>query len=199
MKHLPILLIMFRLALAPTILLLAHLFGTRYAWAIVTCLYLALLSDFLDGYVARHLGIATEKLRRLDSQVDLVFWLSAGICIWWLHPNIIAAHLLPIGALLGLELACYLASWLKFGKETCTHAFLSKLWGLSLLISFTFAIGWGTTAYVLPTAIGLGLVSQLDVLIIILILPRWTHDIPSAYHAWLIRKGRGFRKYKLLN
>jgi CDP-diacylglycerol--glycerol-3-phosphate 3-phosphatidyltransferase len=92
-----------------------------------------------------------------------------------------------------------LVSWLKFGKETCTHAFLSKLWGLSLLISFTFMIGWGTTAYVLPMAIGLGLVSQLDVLVIILILPRWTHDIPSAYHAWLIRRGRSFRKYKLLN
>ncbi len=199
MKYLPISLILLRLALAPSILVLAFLFERTFASLIVISLYVALLSDFLDGYIARQLKIADEKLRRMDSQVDLIFWLSAGICVWILHPALIKEYALPISCILGLELACYMVSWVKFGKETCTHAFFSKLWGLSLLLCFTFLIGKGEAGIFFQIAIFLGIFSQIDVLLIILILPSWTHDIPSAYHAWLIRKGKSFKKYKLLN
>ncbi len=44
-----------------------------------------------------------------------------------------------------------------------------------------------------------GIISQLDVILIILILPKWQNDIPSAYHAYLIRKGISFKKSKFLN
>ncbi len=98
-----------------------------------------------------------------------------------------------------MELACYVISLIKFKKETCTHAFLSKLWGITLLIAFTSLIGFNHTGIPFYSAVILGLISHIDVILIILILPKWTHDIPSAYHAYLIRKGIMFKENKYLN
>ncbi|MCS3531427.1 hypothetical protein M2373_002843 [Chryseobacterium sp. JUb7] len=93
-----------------------------------------------------------------------------------------------------MEALCYIVSIWKFGKETCTHAFLSKMWGLSLLIAFTCLIGFSEIGWAFYLAVGLGLISHIDVILIILILPKWQYDVPSAYHAWKIRNGRQHKK-----
>jgi len=98
-----------------------------------------------------------------------------------------------------MEASCYLISFLKFKKETCTHAFLSKMWGLSLLAAFSSLIGFNYAGFPFHLAIVLGLISHLDRILITLILPKWTHDVPSAYHAYLIRKGIWFKRNPLLN
>jgi len=98
-----------------------------------------------------------------------------------------------------MEASCYLISFLKFKKETCTHAFLSKMWGLSLLAAFSSLIGLNHAGFPFHLAIVLGLISHLDRILITLILPKWTHDVPSAYHAYLIRKGISFKRNPLLN
>jgi len=198
-KHIPLILIGFRLCLAAVIPALALFKGDNSRPVILVLIYLGLFSDIFDGIIARRVGVATARLRRLDSQTDLVFWLSAGISTWILFPEVISANYIPIAAIFIMEGLCYLTSIIKFGKETCTHAFLSKLWGITLLIAFTSLIGFGLAGIPFMLAIVAGLLSQLDVILIILILPEWTHDIPSFYHAWLIRKGKTIKKHKLLN
>lgn len=195
----PVLLILFRFLLAPTILALAFFVGDGSKYAILVLMYLGLLSDILDGIIARKQNISTAKLRRMDSQTDLVFWLSIGVSTWILYPKIISDNSYAILAILAMELACYVISLTKFKKETCTHAFLSKVWGITLLIAFTSLIGFNHAGIPFYSAIIMGLISHIDVILIILILPEWTHDIPSAYHAYLIRKGIGFTRNKYLN
>ncbi|SNR17102.1 CDP-alcohol phosphatidyltransferase family protein [Tenacibaculum jejuense] len=200
MKNLiPISLIIFRLGLAPLIVGLAYCFGINAKLYIILFMYLGLLSDILDGIVARKLGVSSEKLRRFDSQTDLVFWLSIGLATWLLYPNIISENIYAVWIILGMEVSCYVISILKFGKETCTHAFLSKLWGITLLIAFTSLIGFNHAGFPFKLAIVMGLISHIDVILIILILPKWHHDIPSSYHAYLIRKGITFKRNTLLN
>ena len=197
--NIPLLLIGFRFLLAPTIILLAAIEGKSAGTIIVILMYLGLISDILDGIIARKQGVSTEKLRRLDSQTDMIFWLSIGIATWILHPKLIAENKFFIITIIVLEIACYVISWIKFRKETCTHAFLAKLWGLTLLVAFTSLIGFNYAGIPFYTAIIVGLLSYIDVILIILILPHWTHDIPSAYHAYLIRKGIPFKRNKFLN
>lgn len=192
-------LILFRLLLAPIILLLAYYIGNQSNSVIVILMYLGLLSDIFDGIIARKQGLSTEKLRRLDSQVDLVFWLSIGFATWILFPEIIKTHRLAIISIIVLEGLCYCISFIKFKKEACTHAFLSKLWGISLLITFTSLIGFGYAGIPFKITIILGILSQVDVILILLILKKWTHDIPSAYHAYLIRNEIPFKKHPFLN
>ena len=197
---LPYILILFRFLLAPAILWIAYATPESVARpAIVIAIVVGLLSDIFDGIIARHRGISTVKMRRLDSQTDLVFWLSVGVACYWLNPDLITAYRYQIITLFVMEALCYGLSFLRFGKETCTHAFLSKIWGLTLLVAFVSLIGFGYGGFPLQLAIYWGLLSQTDVILIILLLPRWQNDIPSTYHAYLIRKGKTIKKNKWLN
>jgi phosphatidylglycerophosphate synthase len=199
MKKIPILLILFRFILAPIILLLAYFLRDKASIAIIILMYLGLISDIFDGIIARNMGISSAKLRRLDSQTDMIFWVCIGISSYFIFPEVIIANKISIIIIFGMEALCYIISLVKFGKETCTHAFLAKMWGLSLLVAFTVLIGFQYAGIPFYAAIALGYISHIDRILITLILPKWTHDIPSSYHAFLIRKGIPFKKYKLFN
>jgi phosphatidylglycerophosphate synthase len=199
MKKLPFALIAFRLALAPIILLLAYYWGHAARPTILVLMYLGLISDIFDGIIARNEGVSSEALRRMDSQTDMLFWLSLGVATYWLFPDIIRANTTAIIIIFVMEGLCYAISLLRFGKETCTHALLSKMWGLSLLAAFTALIGFNHAGIPFYMAIVLGLISHIDRILITLVLPHWTHDIPSAYHAYLIRQGKTFKRYKIFN
>ncbi|CAM1372149.1 CDP-alcohol phosphatidyltransferase family protein [Tenacibaculum xiamenense] len=197
--NIPLSLILFRFSLAPIIILLAILLKEKSNLIITILMYLGLTSDILDGIIARKENISSEKLRRLDSQTDMVFWLSIGCSCYILYPELIHENLYAVWSILVMEIMCYIVSFLKFGKETCTHAFLSKIWGLTLLTAFTSLIGFQNAGFPFYLAVIVGLIAHIDVILIILILPKWTHDVPSCYHAYLIRKGKKFNKHKLLN
>ncbi|MEO9953794.1 CDP-alcohol phosphatidyltransferase family protein [Nonlabens sp.] len=197
--NIPKALILFRLLLAPIVLALAYSVGDDSKITIVILMYLGLISDILDGIVARKQGISNASLRRMDSQTDMVFWLSIGFATWILYPQLIANHYVSIYVILAMEVACYVISLVKFKKETCTHAFLSKMWGITLLIAFTSLIGFNHAGIPFTLALVMGLISHIDRILITILLPKWTHDIPSAYHAYLIRKGIEFKRNDLLN
>lgn len=199
MKTIPYLLIAIRFVFAPIIFCLAYFYGAEYRFLILTLMYIGLFTDIFDGIIARKAGVSSEKLRRLDSQVDLIFWLSIAFAAYFINPSQITDKWQFILLLLGMEALCYLLSWIKFGKETCTHAWLSKLWGLSLLLAFTYLIGFQKVNWTFYLTLILGFIAHLDVVLIILILPKWQYDVPSFFHAWKIRKGKHFKKSIFLN
>jgi CDP-diacylglycerol--glycerol-3-phosphate 3-phosphatidyltransferase len=98
--------------------------------------------------------------------------------------------------MLGLEATTYAVSFLRFRKEPCTHAYSAKTWSVILVTTFAVMLAFGEKEYSAPILFWTYLVSWIDVVAILLILPRWQSDIPSCYHAWLIRKGRPFRTFK---
>ena len=140
--NIPVALIVFRFLLAPIILVLACFIRESSKPIILILMYLGLISDILDGIIARKQNISSEKLRRMDSQTDMIFWLSIGFATWILYPKLISDNSIAIWTILGMEVACYVISIVRFKRETCTHAFLSKLWGITLLIAFTSLIGF---------------------------------------------------------
>jgi cardiolipin synthase (CMP-forming) len=199
LTRLPHALILFRFLCAPAMILLAYNGGSANAGWVIALLYLGLISDILDGIVARNLGVADVQMRRLDSQTDLIFWLSVGYTSWILHPEIILAYKIPVIILFITEASCYLTSFLRFRKETCTHAWASKCFGLCMLAAFTEVIGFGIGGFFFKLALIFGYISHIDRILITLLIPEWTHDIPSTYHAYLLRQGKTFKRYKLFN
>lgn len=199
MKKIPFLLIAVRFILAPVIVSLACFAGEKQRFLILVFMYFGLLTDIFDGIIARKTGVSSERLRRMDSQTDLVFWLSLGCAAYLLNPDLIKEEWKGILLLLVMEVLCYVVSIVKFRKETCTHAWLSKLWGLSLLLALTFLIGFKKTGWTFDLTVILGFISHVDVILIVLLLPKWRYDVPSFYHAWRIRKGRHVKKTVLFN
>lgn len=198
-KKLPILLIFFRLILVPIILFIGYFNIKNANIYVLIMMYLGLFSDIFDGIIARKLNISTIKLRRLDSQTDLLFWLSIGISTWFLNPLLINSLKHFIQLIFVLEVLCYCLSFLKFGKETCTHALLSKFWGITLLIAFTCLLGFNYAGIPFYICIVVGIISHIDVILITLLLPKWETDIPSCYHAWQIRMGKQIQRNKIFN
>nr|WP_199158090.1 CDP-alcohol phosphatidyltransferase family protein [Pedobacter sp. ASV2] len=197
--NLPQILILSRFLSAPIIIASAYFMGESSKILIVVLMYIGLLTDIFDGIIARKQNISTEKLRRLDSQTDLIFWLSIAVATWILRADILKDNLTGIWIILMMEALCYVISLIKFKKETCTHAIISKIWGITLLIAFTGLIGFNQAGFTFYLTLIVGLISHLDVILIILILPEWKHDIPSFYHAIQIRKGKEIKRNKLFN
>ncbi len=189
-RFIPLGLIVFRFALAPVLLVASFHGGKTAAPWLAILLLLGVASDIFDGIIARRLGCATDKLRRLDSQTDAVFWLAVLLSTILMDPAWLRAHILGIALLLMMEAACYLFSFWRFRRETCTHSYLSKAWGLALTAAFTALwLGSPLAEPLWCICVVLGLVSQLEVLAILALLPHWQRDIPNLLTAWRIRRG----------
>jgi CDP-diacylglycerol--glycerol-3-phosphate 3-phosphatidyltransferase len=171
-----------RLLLAPVVLLCAS--GPAPGWVFVAILTAALLTDIFDGVIARRLGVATPALRRYDSIVDTVFHCAVFYAVWLLHPDLVRAHAPWLWTLLGLEILRYIVDWAKFGREASYHMWSAKAWGAVLFATLVAILGFGFSGPLMPLAIGLGILTDLEGLTASLILPVWMHDVPSVVHAW---------------
>ncbi len=186
MRHVPEILIRFRAAAAVAIACLALAGGPT--WAILALMWLGLVSDILDGVVARAVGADTDTLRRFDSMVDLLFWLGVLFAALWLHRSALLPWLPWVAGLLVAEGVILAASLYRFGRPAATHAWSAKLWGLLLLAAFTEIFLAGEGGGWMVAILVSGYAAFLDVLAIVLIMPSWRRDVPSAWHAWRFRK-----------
>ncbi|MES2704878.1 MAG: CDP-alcohol phosphatidyltransferase family protein [Bacteroidota bacterium] len=199
MRNIPAILIYSRIVLGLAIMLLALWQPTFYRATIIAMIAVGLVSDILDGIVARRLGISTEKMRRLDSGVDQVFWtlVIAGTCI--VSPAFYKDHYLALAIIVAAEVATYVLSYIKFQKEVATHAILSKVWTLTIFTTLVDAIATGSATWSFYLCFYAGLISRLEIIGILLLLRQWTNDVPSLYHAVQMRKGRTIKRSKWFN
>lgn len=179
-------LVALRAGLAPAVVLLAWLRPAPPAFA--ACLIAALLSDVFDGMLARRLGVATPRLRRLDSIVDTVFYLGVLVAIMLTVPHLLRPYWLALAALCALELARHAYDLRKFGREASYHMWSSKLWGLLLFAGAFSALVFRTGGWPLALAIGWGIVADLEGLAISMTLTHWRTDVATLWHARLLAK-----------
>lgn len=198
-NKIPELLVYSRLIMAWIMVFIALMKTENASMIISILLFTGLLTDVFDGIIARYLKVSTMHLRQMDTQIDRVFWLSALFSLMMLHPDFFLDHILQISIVLFLELAVWLIGRIKFRNNISFHAILSKFWAITLLITFIDALPDGQAAVSFAVTFWYGLIAQLDVMLIIFILPKFQCDIPSAWHAFRIRKGKSIRRMKLFN
>ena len=184
----PVSLTALRAALAPALLVIAYRGGSH--WAFGLCLTVAFLSDVLDGMLARRLGVATSRLRRLDSATDSIFYLMALYCVWHLHREALVSRAGPILTLAALEAIRYVFDWVKFRREASYHMWSSKLWGVALFAAFFSLLALGSDNATTGMAVYIGIVADIEGLAISLVLKNWQADVPTLIHA-LRRRGAG--------
>jgi CDP-diacylglycerol--glycerol-3-phosphate 3-phosphatidyltransferase len=176
----------FRLLLAVIVIVLA--LNGRAGLPYIACLALAFISDYFDGVVARHYGVDTASLRRFDSLTDVVFYLAAFTAVIILYPDLLYAQRYGIATVLSILLIRIITDQIKFRREASYHMLSAKAWGISLLGALVVLAGFGKTGLSFQTAVILGIITQLEGLAASLILPQWTHDVLTIYHAYQIRQ-----------
>ena len=161
-------------------------------------MYAGIIGDIFDGIIARKFNLSTDRFRLLDTIFDLLFYLSLLFFILSINYQAIIDNLQFILCILTLEGLMYLISWARFGKLPSPHAIMSKFWGLYIVIEFTLLI-IGLQGNHFTIALYIGIIVHLDRLLIYILLKQWDHDIPSCYHALLLRQGRPMKRKKLFN
>lgn len=175
----PNLLSLLRIALSP-LFLLAAFNGSR---ALFLALFaLALVSDALDGYLARRLGQTSELGARLDSWGDCAVYCGAPPAVWWLWPEIVRAEA-PFATLACLAFALPIAvGFGKYRRLTSYHTLGAKVAAV-LLATTTPVLLLGGSGWPFRAAVLVLLAAEIEEIAITGILPQWRSDIRSFRHA----------------
>lgn len=197
--QIPKLLIFLRLVIGLTIIVLSSFHIDNYKAIAITLLTIGLLTDIFDGIIARQLNISTQKLRRLDSTIDQVFFISVAVATYIQRPEFFTTNILKLSILIGVEALTYLISFLKFRKEIATHSIGAKVWTLLLFATLIQIIVQGQSTILFNLCFWIGLLTRLEIIAIILTLKKWTNDVPSFYHSLKLRQDKEIKRYKMFN
>lgn len=165
-----------RLVFAPVLPVVALAGMTR---TLIGLIVWGLVSDAIDGTVARLTGSTGERGARLDSICDVVFYAMA-ILGFVIAVPVARTELLATFAVTAVALVVpSVIGWLKFGAMPSYHTVLSRLvlaaFGLGLLVFVTTGVTW-------PFRLGaiLALASAVDDVLITLLLPEPRPHVPHV-------------------
>lgn len=200
MKHqIPKALIFSRLFIGFAIIAFSIFHIDHYEIIAITLLTIGLLTDIFDGIVARQLNISSQKLRRLDSTVDQIFFVAVAVATYIQCPDFFASNALKLSLLIGVEALTYVVSFLKFRKEIATHSIGAKIWTLFLFATLIQIMMQCESTVLFDICFWLGVLTRLEIIAIILTLKNWTTDVPSFYHALQLRQGKEIKRHKMFN
>ncbi len=168
-----------RLVLAP---ILVYLAWTGQANLFLILLACFLLSDFIDGFIARQLKQTSELGSKLDSWGDFATYMTVPICAWWLWPELIRREA-PFVILVVASYAVPVAvGFLKYGRLTSYHTWGAKISAV-LIGSTTFLLLLGGPAVPFRIATLVLAIAEFEELAMTAILPTLQSNVPSFYHA----------------
>ncbi len=181
--NIPNLLSFYRVLAFPVILFLA-ITGQKQAFAVL--IVINLLTDVLDGMMARLLGQQTEFGARIDSIADMGTYFLVFLGIWLFKRADFAPHILSFSIFIVLLVAALALSLIKFGRFPSLHLYSWKIGGYIqgtfFFILFTF--GFFTPFYYLM--IIWGILAFLEHIIIQLIIPEMRTNAKGLY--WVLKE-----------
>ncbi len=180
---LPNLLSFYRLLSFPVILFLA-LTGREQAFAIL--IIINLLTDVLDGMLARLLNQKTEFGARIDSIADMGTYALVFLGIWLFKRDDFAPHVLSFSVFIGLLATALILSAIKFGRFPSLHLYSWKIGGYiqGSFFFVLFAFGFHTAFYYFMVA--WGIMAFLEHIAIQLIIPKMRSNAKGLY--WVLRE-----------
>ncbi len=182
-----------------SVLIIILSFSKVPSYIIVALSIYAIVSDVLDGIIARKLNISTEEMRRLDTKIDTVFWFSCLFYVCINRPLFLKTHLLQLFILVFSELLIIALGAIKFQERVSYHTILSKCWALCLLWFFIDLTLHPSAPVSFAFSFWYGLLVQSEIVLIIIILKQNHTDVPFVWQALRLRKGLSCHRNRLFN
>lgn len=156
--NLPNLISFYRLIVFPLILWFAWS-GNEQMFVIFICI--SLVSDILDGFIARTFNMVTKLGAQLDNLADLGTYILAIYGIFRFRWEELQPHIWILYLFLVIFALTYVVAWIRFRKIPGLHLYgaviAGYLQGLFLFVLFLYgfipwffylAMGWGILAYI---------------------------------------------------
>jgi len=195
----PIALIIMRMIIGLLLIVLSMMQVRHYPIIAISILSVGLISDIFDGIIARHLNVSSAFLRRLDSTADQLFFISIAIATYLQNPAFFKSNAFQLAILAITEGLAYLVCFIRFKKEIATHTIGAKIWTLFIFATLIQLMLNGESTMLFSLFFWIGMVTRLEIITILLILKKWTNDVPTVFHSILIRQGKEIKRHKLFN
>ncbi len=180
--NLPNLLSVYRLVIFPYVLYL--IFNSKQeAYLLFFCINI--VTDILDGAIARIFKQQTEFGARLDSLADIGSYILAGYGLIHFKWSVISHSYFWITTYLAVFVLVYIISYMKFGKFPSLHLYSSKISGALAGFFFFYLFVWGYNGLLFTIAIAWGILSLLEMIAVLLYLKKLKSDCKGLY--WVIK------------
>ena len=173
-----------RIALTPVLLWLAWQ-GKEHAF--LFCLIGALLSDIIDGQIARRFNLTSELGARLDSWADLLTYAAVPIATWWLRPDVVSSEKIVFYAAVASYAIPVVVGFIKFKQLTSYHTLMARvsayLLGISVIVMFAHG-----PLLPLRIAVAILVLAEFEEICITLVLPEPRLNVRSLRKALELRR-----------
>lgn len=151
----------------------------------VIFLVINLITDILDGFIARRFNMQTEFGARLDSIADVGTYILAIIGIFVFKATDFQPHLLSFNIFISLFLISNIVSLIKFKRFPSLHLYSSKIGGYIQGSFFFVLFVFGFNLYYYYFMITWGILSFAEQIAIHLILKEKKSNVKGLY--WLLK------------
>jgi len=172
----------YRIAAAP--LILYGIFsGHRmlFAWLVI----INLVTDALDGFIARHWKMETSIGVKFDSIGDLTTDVLTLLGLVVLEQPFVMSYILPIGLLIGFYLASQVLSLLRFHRLVSLHLYSSKLTNILLAVFFTAYFLVAYVPVLFYTMIVVGILGAIEEIAVLFFLKEHQENVRGLY--WVLK------------
>jgi len=181
--NVPNLLSLYRLAISPFILYLV-LSGQEKLFAVFFCI--SLISDVLDGNIARIFKLQTRFGAALDNLADICTYILAFIGIFIFKWDDINPHSWIFYPFLIVLLLSYIVAYVRFHKIPGLHLYTVVTSGYAQGIFIFILFASGFYAWLFYTAVILGIIGYTEKIMVLMRLDDIRPGVKGLY--WLIKK-----------
>ncbi len=170
----------FRLLAVPFLLFLAWTSRPAPFLVLLAC---ALVSDFIDGTIARRVDRPSTIGPKLDSWADFAIYLTVPLGAWWLWPDLRRQEAPYVLAVIGGYLVPAAVGFVKYHRLTSYHTWMSKL--SAVLVGTTGFLMFVTgTAWPFECAVPILILAGIEEVALTVLLPEWRGNVDTIWHAW---------------
>jgi CDP-diacylglycerol--glycerol-3-phosphate 3-phosphatidyltransferase len=146
----------------------------------------ALISDLIDGSIARWTGTASPLGARLDSIADAAVYLTAPIAALALYPVLREREWITILVVVAAYVVPITTGFFKYGRLTAYHTLGARAAAILLGIGALSFVTLGAT-WPLRVAAAVLALSALEEIAITSVLAEWRPNVWSLVHAMRLR------------
>lgn len=165
--------------LALPFLMLAIFSGWKNGFTVL--LVVNLITDILDGWIARTFKMETEFGARLDSLADIGTYIAAFTGIIVLEQAFVHAHQWGFYGLITLYASVQLIALFRFQRTTSFHLYSSKIVGYIQGIFIVTYFIFGYTAWYFYLMISCSYIAYTEALIIVALIPKMRSNVKGVY------------------
>ena len=153
-----------------------------FRWLLLACM----LSDILDGLIARIFHLRSPLGARLDSIADMIVFGIGMFGLYVFQAEVLVRHWLPLGLIVGLYVVEAAGALWRYGKISSFHTILVRIAAYAQGIFVMSLFLWGYSAWLLYTMTAITTLAYGEEIVLLFLLPEWTTDVRGIY--WVLSR-----------